>query len=139
MPRRAAASFACTMCHAGEVAAPDVEHLALLHEHVHRLPDLVPRRVAVDVVHLVEVDVVGLQPAQAVVARLADVRAPRAGPSFGQSLARVVDLGREHRPLAPTVALREPAADDRLGEPAPVAVDVGGVEEVDAELEARGP
>ena len=32
---------------------------------LHRLPDLVPRRVPVDVVHLVEVDVVGLQPPQA--------------------------------------------------------------------------
>src|SRR5829696_40579 len=43
---------------AGEVAAAHVEHFALLYEDVHRLPDLVPRRVAVDVMHLVEVDVV---------------------------------------------------------------------------------
>src|SRR5262249_49946230 len=46
---------------AREVAASDVEHLALLDEELHRLPDLVPRRIAVDVVHLVKVDAIGLQ------------------------------------------------------------------------------
>jgi hypothetical protein len=74
----------------------DVEHLAFADELFHRLPDLLPRRRPVDVVHLVEVDVVGLQPAQAVLA----------------GLATLLHVGR----LWP-------------------AVDVGGVEEVDAVLE----
>ena len=51
------------------------------------------------------------------------------------AVARVVHLGRDHRAFPPAVALREPPADDRLGEPATVAVHVGGVEEVDAEVE----
>ena len=59
---------------AGEVRAADVDHLPLRDEEVHGLPDLVPRCVPIDVVHLVEVDVVGLQPAQAVLAGLAEVQ-----------------------------------------------------------------
>src|SRR5438270_181402 len=55
---------------AGEVRAAHVEHLALTDQLLHGLPDLLPRGRAVDVVHLVEVDVVGLKSAQAVLARL---------------------------------------------------------------------
>src|SRR5207302_2478759 len=43
---------------AREVAAADVDDLAVVDELLHGLPDLVPRRVPVDVVHLVEVDVI---------------------------------------------------------------------------------
>ena len=57
-------------------------------------------------------------------------------PSFGHWLARVVDLRREHDLLAASVALGEPPADDRLGETVTVAVDVGGVEEVEPDVEA---
>src|SRR5207237_10363377 len=48
-----------------------------------------------------------------------------------------VDLGGEDDALAAPAALRQPASDDLLGDAlagAP-AVDVGGIEEVDAELE----
>jgi len=58
---------------AGEVAAPDVEHLALAHQLLHRLPDLLPRCAAVDMMHLVEVDMVGLEAPQALLAGTADV------------------------------------------------------------------
>jgi hypothetical protein len=126
---------------AGEVAAADVEHLALADELFHRLPDLFPRRRPVDVVHLVEVDVVGLQPAQAVLAGLADVVGGEV-PVVRAGAHRLVDLGRENDPL-PAPALGEPAADDLLrGAEALLhvrglraAVDVGGVEEVDALFE----
>jgi hypothetical protein len=40
---------------AGEVAAAHVADLALADELLHRLPDLIPRRGPVDVVHLVQV------------------------------------------------------------------------------------
>ena len=52
-----------------------------------------------------------------------------------------VDLGRQHDLLAPPAALREPAADDLLGDAFALlpAVDVGGVEEVDARAPGRGP
>src|SRR5262249_34420828 len=56
---------------AGEVAAADVDHLALAHQLLHRLPDFVPRRAAIDVMHLVEVDAVGLEAAQALLAGVA--------------------------------------------------------------------
>ena len=58
---------------AGEVATPGVKDLARLHRHLDRLPDLLPRCVPIDVVELVEIDVVGLQPAQARIERLANV------------------------------------------------------------------
>ena len=57
----------------GEVAAADVADLALADQLLHRLPDLLPRRGPVDVVHLVQVDVIGLQPPQARFRRAADV------------------------------------------------------------------
>ena len=86
--------------------------------------------------HLVEVDVVGLHPPQAVVAGRADV-ARREPPVVGPLRHRPVQLGRQHDLLAPPAALREPAADDLLGGAGALvaAVAVGGVEEVDAELE----
>src|SRR5699024_11833220 len=49
---------------AGEVRGADVADLPLRDQQVHRLPDLLPGRGAVYVVHLVEVDVVRLQATQ---------------------------------------------------------------------------
>ena len=120
---------------AGEVRRADVEDLALLAQDLHRLPDLVPRRGPVDVVHLVEVDVVGLQPPQRRVAGPADVQ--RGELRVVGPVAHVaVELGREDRTLAPSAALGEPAPDDLLGDALALlpAVDVRGVEEVDAVL-----
>src|ERR1041385_5818748 len=48
----------------GEVAAAHIEDFAFPDELLHRLPDFVPGRCPLDVVHLVEVDKVSLQPAQ---------------------------------------------------------------------------
>src|SRR5690606_37685874 len=97
----------------GEVAAADVEDLALAEQLLHRLPDLLPRRAAIDVVHLVEVDPIRAEAPQTVLARLADV--PRGEPAIVRAVAhRAVDLGREHDLLATPAALREPLADDRL-------------------------
>ena len=70
---------------------------------------------AVDVVHLVEVDVVGLQPAQAVLAGAPDVVGGQAA-LVGPVAHPAVDLGGQHDPLAPSAALRQPAADDLLGD-----------------------
>ncbi len=122
------------MCQPAKLDAPDVDDLALGDEQLHRLPDLVPGRVPVDVVHLVQVDVVGLQAAQAGLAGVADVpgREPR---RVRPAVAPVEDLGGEHDLLPPLPALGEPATDDRLGLAA--AVDVGRVEEVDALFERR--
>ena len=132
---------------AGEVGRADVQDLALGDEHLHRLPDLVPRSVPVDVVHLVQVDVVGAQPAQRRVAGPPDVQRGQLA-LVGPVAHRPVQLGGEHGALPPPAAAREPLADDLLG-PAGMrlvvlgeltgralhpAVAVGGVEEVDADL-----
>jgi hypothetical protein len=85
----------------GEVAAADVEHFAFADELFHGLPDLLPRRRPVDVVHLVEVDVVGLQPAQAVLAGLVDV-VGRQVPVVWAGAHRLVDL------VASTIPSRRP-------------------------------
>ena len=84
--------------------------------------------------HLIEVDVIGLHPPQAVFARLADVERGKLA-VVRRRAARVVDLRRDHDALTPPITLREPTAHDGLGQFAAVAVDVGGVEEVQPELE----
>ena len=120
---------------AGEVRGSDVEDLALLAQDVHRLPDLVPRRRAVDVVHLVDVDGVGPEPGQARVARATDVER-RELALVGPVAHVAVELRGEDRPLAPPAALREPVADDALRAAAVLAppVDVGRVEVIHALL-----
>jgi hypothetical protein len=80
---------------AGEVRRAHVDDLALLHQRVERLPDLVPGAVAVDVVHLVEVDVVGLQAPQARLAVLADLvgrQAAAVGVGLGPLASRSTGL-----------------------------------------------
>jgi hypothetical protein len=88
------------------------------------------------VVHLVEVDGVGLQPAQRVLAGPDDVPG-REALVVGPVAHLPVDLGGQDDLLPATAALGEPAADDLLGDTLTglPAVDVGGVEEVDAQLE----
>jgi hypothetical protein len=129
---------------AGEIRRAHVEHLALADEQTHRLPDLLPGGVPVDVVHLVEVDTVGLQPAQGILARLPDGQG-RQLPVVGPFAHGPVDLGGQHGPVAAPASAGEPVTEDLLG-PAGVgltaladlarrsagrAVPVGGVEEVD--------
>jgi hypothetical protein len=87
------------------------------------------------VVHLVEVDVVGLQAAQGGVDRAADVQGGEAAIVPARThLAE--DLGRQHD-LVALPAAGEPAADDLLGAALVLlpAVDVRGVHEGDALLQ----
>src|SRR5439155_22449786 len=84
-----------------EVAAADVEHLAGPDELVHRLPELVEGRGAVDVVHLVEVDVVGAEAPEALVARAPDVVGGQPAVVRARPHAPV-DLGGQHAALAPS-------------------------------------
>ena len=134
------ASLACRLVRpcdvpAGEVAAADVDDLALLDENLHRLPDLIPRCGAVDVMHLIEVDVVGLQPPQAGIARGANMASGE--PAIIRPVRhRPIQLGGEHHLLAPITAEREPPTNDLLGCAhalvAPVAI--GRVEEIDPQI-----
>ena len=85
--------------------------------------------VGIGLVELVEVDAVGLQPAQAVLDRAPHVLGPGAAPLLVDGHA---ELGREHHLVA---APGQRAAEKLLA--AGAAVDVGGVEEVDAGVERR--
>ncbi len=106
------------------------------HQHFHGLPDLFPGGETVDVVHLVQVDVVGLQAFERTFHGLADVQGGEAV-VIGPVAHAAVDLGGQDDLLAASAALGEPAPDDLFGDAFAdlPAVDVGGVEEVDAEFE----
>ena len=115
-----------------EVRAPDVARLPGPDDGVEGLERLVDRRVGIREVQLVEVDVVGAEPAQRRVDRVEDVLArvalvPRVGTGAPVALRRDDEL----------VALpAQPPADDLLGaadgvETASERVDVGAVEERD--------
>src|ERR1039457_5279665 len=110
--------------------------ISLLDQHLHRLPDLVERCAPVDVVHLIEVDVIGLQAPEGSLACVADV-ARREERVIGPVAHRAVELGRDHHLLATPSTLSEPAADDLFGDALALlpAVDVGGVEEVEARVQ----
>jgi hypothetical protein len=88
------------------------------------------------VVHLVQVDPVGLQPAQRLVTGLDDVARGQAL-VVGALAHPAVHLRRDHHRFAPTPALREPPPDDLLGDAFAElpAVHVGRVVELDAEVE----
>ena len=122
-----------------EVAAAHVDDLALAHQLLHRLPDLFPWRCAVDVVHLVQVEVVGVEAAQAGLTRVPDV--PGGETTFvGPVPHLAIHFAGQDDLLAPAAALGQPAADDPLrvsctGPVGPATVAVGRVEEVDAVLE----
>ena len=109
----------------------EIAHLPLLDELGHRADRLLDRRVRVDAVLVVDVDVVGAEPLQRSVAGGEDVLAVAAD---AQSLALlgadVPELRREHDFVAPALdrAAHEPLVLER-------PVRVSRVEEVDAELE----
>src|SRR5512147_1967455 len=50
---------------ASEIAASHINYLPLADQRFHRLPDLFPGRFAVNVVHLVQVDMISLKAFQA--------------------------------------------------------------------------
>ena len=115
----------------------DVQHLAGAHEVVEGAQRLLERRLVVEAVRLVEVDVVGLQPLQRRVAALHDVLARQAAVVLARA-GRPVHLGEDLEALAPGALER--LAEDRLG--LGLRVHVSGVERRDADVErlvhARG-
>jgi hypothetical protein len=97
----------------------------------------------IDVVHLVEVDPVGLQPGKTpftVLANLVGTQAGAVAVHFGQirfAIDWVINLCRKHNGVAATTALRQPPPDNFLGQALfdRPTVDVGRVEEIDPEFE----
>ena len=114
----------------GEGRAAEVPDLARPHQIGQRAESLVDVRLGRGAVDLVQVDVVGAEPAQAVVA-LGDDPAPRVPLGVGVLPHLPVHLGGEHDlvPLGPGQGL----AHDLLG--LAERVDVGGVDEIDPGVE----
>jgi hypothetical protein len=116
----------------GVRARADVAHLALADQVVERAQRLVDRDAALRAVDLVQVDVVGLQAAEAVLTGLHDVEAG-VPPGVGVGVVHLaVDLGRQKHPV-PLAALLERHAGHRFRLAAPVHV--RGVDEVAAGVE----
>ena len=108
---------------------PTAPHQSLADELVERAERLLERHVGVGPVHLVQVDAVGAQPAQAVGDRFAHP-SPRAAAVLRIVVHRVAELGRQHDSVA--------AAGEELAEHVlrhAEVVDVGGVDERDAGVE----
>ena len=99
----------------------------------HRARDVLDRHVRVDAVLVEHVEDVGLQVAQAVLGDLADVLRAAVRPVPGGLLGSKVEaeLRRDHDLVAER---RDRLADDLLVEARPEPVELGGVEEGDAEL-----
>ena len=113
----------------GKRRAADVAHLALVHQVGQRAERLVDVGVGTRPVHLVEVDVVGVEAAQALLALTQDP-ASRAAAHVRIGAHVAVHLGGEHDVVA--------AALDRLGHDLfrlSARVHVGGVDEVDPGIE----
>jgi len=115
----------------GHGRAADVAHLARLNDLVERVHRLLDRRVRIEAMELVDVDVIGLQALQLLVDRGQQMLAAGADVVLRRALADA-DLGRDHEVLAPR-HLHERGAHDLLG--AAGVVVVGGVEEGDADVE----
>jgi hypothetical protein len=113
--------------HLGIVVAPaEVADFARFHQLIERPQRLLGRRLAVRMVYLIQVDVICLQSAQAVVAGIDDMLASRplavrAGPHAPPA------LGRDGQ--RPPVLVLHPASHD-LFRPTG-GIDIGGIEKVD--------
>jgi hypothetical protein len=95
----------------GKVAGAHVENLPFADQLFHRLPDFVPRRLAVHVMHLVQVDAVGLEAPETRFTGPFDVQCGQA--RMIRPVAHApVDFRGEDDLASPAAALREPTADD---------------------------
>ena len=117
----------------GGVREADVADLARGDEVVERAHRLLDRRVGVPVVQPVQVEVVGLHPAQGLL-ELGHDRLASGAAAVGVAGVHVPEeLAGQHEAVTETGSRREEVADDLLG--MPVRVEVGGVDEVAAAVE----
>src|SRR5690349_13344099 len=113
------------------LAEAEVAHLPLLHELRHRPDGLLDRHVVVDAMLIIEVDVVDAEPLERGVAGATHVlRGAVDAEAVALLVADVAELRGENDLVAS--ALDRPTDEPLVGER---AVHVGGVEEVDAEVE----
>src|SRR5262245_42937434 len=114
------------------LAQPEITHLALLDEARHCADRVLDRHGRIDAVLVVEIDDIDAEPLEALIARDRHIVWPPVGQSALAAGAHVAELGGDDRAIAPVM--------DRTGDQLlvlAVAVDVGRVAEVDAELDAR--
>ena len=109
----------------------DIAGLAGLHDIVQRFERLLDRRLVVETVDLIEVDIVHAEPAQAVV-DLGEDRLARQAGAIGAGTHPAVDLGRDHHLVAAGEILDRPAEDLLAGAE---RIAIRGVEEIDAGFE----
>jgi hypothetical protein len=114
----------------GKVRAADIAYLSLANEIVQGRKRLVDRRFAVGLVDLIEIDPIGLQAFEAGLDGRKNITSGGARPGAG-IVHLHCEFGRKHDVLAPQAQYR---AQLLLGAAA-IAVDVGGVEKRDAEIE----
>ena len=106
---------------AGKIAGPGIHDFALLGQDVVALPDLGPRTGTVYVMHLIEIDMIRLQPfeaALAVFANLVGAETATVAVHFRQvGLAGygVEYLGGQDNRITATTALCQPTPDNLLG------------------------
>ncbi len=111
------------------VGGADVDHLAGAHRVVERAQQLFFGRAQVLHVDLIQIDAVGAEALEAVVDGACDAHARGSG-AVGPGRHAEASLGRDDHLLA-RAARGEPLAEDALGQ-AVLAVDIGGIDEVDA-------
>jgi hypothetical protein len=100
------------------VAGAGVEHVAVAHHVLEGAPQLLRGDLLVDVVHLVEIDAVGLQAAQRRREVLADLVRGEPGVAVGRTEVahRVIHVGRQDDLVPDPGAGGEPGADDLSSE-----------------------
>src|SRR5262244_2342056 len=113
-----------------QIRAAEEAHLALPHQIIERAQGFLDRGLRVRAMQLVKVDPIGAQPPQARLDRVHDV-APRRPLELAGVVHRHAELAREHDRFA---LLAENSSKPLL-RAAFVAVAVGGVDQVDAELD----
>ena len=130
-PRRSAVHCASTICQPGYVEDPEVADLALPLEVGERAERLLDVRIGLGTVDLIKVDVVGSEPAEAVLDLSRDPH-PGVALLVDPGSHPTVDLRREDDVVATSL---QGLPDDLLGLSG--RVDVGGVDEVDPGVERR--
>lgn len=100
---------------AREIAATDIKHFSLLNKEFHGLPDLFPWRMAIDVMHLIDVNMVGLKPSQTVLAGLANM-VSRKTAIVRTGSHRLIDFRRQNDTVSPAT-LPKPATNNLFGQP----------------------
>ena len=114
----------------GGLGEAEVPHLALLDQPGHGADGVLDGHARIHPVLVVEVDAVDAQPLEARLAGLRHVLGPAVDPGGAVRLPQVAELGGQHHPVA--LAPEGPAQQLLV---LPPAVHVGGVQEVDAQVE----